>query len=200
MRRAIVALTFLVLLGVSSGTAAAIQTAQFSITPGPGSRALDGTERLLVELKRATTKHTAVLVTNQLDTPIELRMDVVAMTVTPDGKTSLGGEDSPVNWVDLDRERVALEPHASAVVTASIHVPRHASERERSIGILAAPMTPDGEPAPSVVQRLALVVLIRPHGTASQPIVLIAIAVAIAIAVLGAVVWRAPALQPRSAR
>ena len=194
MRRGLVALAVLASVLLSPAIAGALGTSQFTIEPGPGARAEPGTDRLVVTPKRGGSSHTSVLLTNRLDRPLELRLEVEPVELAPSGSAKLGGDGRGVSWVDLQRERVVLEPKESVVVLATVHVPRSASEAERPVGILAEPVAPDGEQS-AVVQRLALVLYIRPHGTAPRPIVLITVALVIALAVLAAIVWRAPALQ-----
>ena len=197
IRRAVAAFIVLGTVATAPGVAVAMATSQFSIDPAPSARTDESTDRLLVTPKRGGSAHTSVEVINRLDQTLTLRMDVVAVTVQPNGSAVLGGDDTALDWTDLERERVVLAPHASALIDATIRVPRSASENARTVGIRAEPLTDPSAPSPSVVQRLALVVYIRPHGTAPRPVVLIAIAIALAIAlaVLGAIVWLAPSLQ-----
>ena len=197
MRRALAALTVILVVLALPAVAGAMATSQFSIEPASGASLVRGQDRLLVTPRRGATSHTQVEVTNRLARPLTLRMDVVAVTVKPDGTASLGGDDRAVAWTRLDRERVVLGPHESAIVTAAVHVPRRASSAPRTVGILAEPLPKAGAPPPAVVQRLALVVLIRPHGTASQPTVLILVALAIVLAVFAAMIALAPRLDRR---
>lgn len=198
MRRALAAAAVIIVTVIAlPAVAGAIATSQFSIEPASGVARLAGTDRLVVTPKRGATGHTAVRVTNLRDETLALQMDVVPITVHGTGPASLGGSDRPVGWTDLDRDRVRLAPRESAVVEVSVHVPRKATAAERTVGILATPIAAEGAPAPSVVQQLALVVYIRPHGTAPRPIVLIGIALAIVVAVFAAMILLAPRLERR---
>jgi hypothetical protein len=198
MRRAVAALTLILLAVVAlPAIAGAMATSQFALEPAPGASLVTGQDRLLVRPKRGATSHTQVQVTNRRSRPLTLRMDVVPVTVKPDGTASLGGDYRAVGWIRLERERVVLGPHESAIVTAAVHVPRRASEAPRTVGILAEPLPKAGAPPPAVVQRLALVLLIEPHGTASRPTALIVIALVVVLAVFGAMVILAPRLDRR---
>lgn len=197
MRRAFVALVVVVTVLGSPAVAGALGTSQFTIDPAPGARTDPSTDRLIVTPKRGGSSQTSVLLTNRLDRPLELRLEVEPITLTASGSASLGGDGRAVDWVQLERERVVLGPHRSAIVSAKIRVPRGASEMEQTIGILAEPLAEQGSPAPSVIQRLALVVYIRPHGTAPRPIVLIAVAVTMVLVVLVTIILLAPRLDRR---
>jgi hypothetical protein len=196
-RRVLAGIAVIASIALSPGVAGAIATSQFSIDPAPGAPTDKATDRLVVTPERGGSATTSVQLVNKLNRTLVLRMDVVALTVDRDGSAALGGDDRAVGWTSLERERVTLGPKAATVVEATVRVPRSASEAERTIGILAEPVTAANEPEPSVIQRLALVVYVRPHGTASRPILLITLALTVALAVLSALVWLAPSLERR---
>lgn len=200
MRRALAALGLVATaVLVSPAIAGALGTSQFTIEPGPGARTDQRTDRLVVTPERGGSSRTSVQLTNRLDRPLELRLEVEPVEVRPSGAAALGGDGRGVSWVDLDRDRLVLAPQQATVVLATIHVPRSASDAERTVGILAEPIAP-GDQQTAVIQRLALVLYIRPGRPAPRPVVLIGIALVMAVAVLGAVVWLAPSLPRRATR
>lgn len=139
----------------------AMETSQFGIAPGPGAEVLPGGERVRVDGPRGGTAHTEVRVWNRLDRPLTLRLETVAATVDDGGTASLGGDAAAAGWASLDRSVVALGPEAEQTVRVTVQVPRRTGEGRRTLAVLVQPETEAGE-APSVIERLALVVAIDP--------------------------------------
>lgn len=163
--------------------AAAIETATFGIEPAPV--VVDGERRqsLHEEVPPGGSTTDAVRLWNKTGRPLTLSLKAVAAQRAADGSASLGGDPTPPGWVDVEQSRVTVPARGQRVVRFTIRAPRDLPEATSTFALLTEPVAERGE-EPAVLQRLALMVYVRPgEGPAS-----------VAETALGLLPWVAAAL------
>ncbi len=180
----------LVLVGRGGAPAVAIETTSFGLDiTEPAS---DG--RLHIPTKAGETTSGKLRLFNKTDASLTIKLTVSPATVAADGTSSLGGDDTPVGWIDVER-RVSLAPRQEKVIEVRVHAPRRLPKVGASVAIVAEPeLSPTGT-APAVLQRVAMTTLLEPDKAS-----LIAslgwypwLAVVLLAGVAAATLWRARA-------
>lgn len=173
---------------VTGGPAHAIETRQFGLEPSP--RVADGANRSSITVKSAAgaTHRDAIRIWNKGSRPVTLVISTTPATKERDGSVRLGGPSEPLGWVSLDSTTVELAGKASAVVPVSVRIPRSA-RADTALALLVQPLAAPGA-EPAVLERLAMMVYIQPHGVAApaegQSGLLTGLAAALAV---GAAAW-----------
>ena len=145
---------------VLSGTAAAgaIETRQFGIEPVPngGPRS---SFRLDVRAGETTTD--TLRIWNKTDAPLRVRLTVVPATLDS-GEAELGGDGAAVDWVDMRSPIVDLPPSGERRVAFEVKAPHKLSGEVETVALMAEPVAAPGQPAPAVLERVAVMAYFSP--------------------------------------
>jgi hypothetical protein len=159
-RGAVLAAQVLVAL-LSAAPVHALETRSFGLEPGEGADTEEGTERLVVRPDRGGTARTTVRVWNRTGETMTLQLTAEAVEVGDDGSARLGGDGRAAGWISFSERSVRLAPRGDTTVEVRVHAPRRAGSAERTAAVVAQPVAAAGT-TPAVVERLALVVYVRP--------------------------------------
>jgi hypothetical protein len=161
VRRGALALPLTLVVLLTTTPALALETRTFGLEPARDARVEPGTERLVVEPDRGGDATTAVRLHNRTDQPVILQLSAEAAKVNDDGGAELGGDGRAAGWISFSEDRVELAAGADAIVEVHVRAPRRAGTAERTAAVVAQPVVASGA-TPAVVERLALVVYVRP--------------------------------------
>jgi hypothetical protein len=163
VRRGAVAAALAAAIVFMAVPAHALETRSFGLTPGKGASTEPGTERLVVRPSRGGTSRTTVEVSNRTANEMRVQLSTEAAEVDGSGKARLGGDARAAGWITPSESTIELAPRSSKTVELRVHVPRRAGGAERTAAIVAEPVERSGS-SPAVIERLALVVYVRPGG------------------------------------
>jgi hypothetical protein len=161
VRRGALAVTLALAVLLTTAPAHALETRTFGLEPAREARVEPGTERLVVQPDRGGDARTTVRLHNRTDDPVTLQLTAEAARVNDDGGAELGGDGRAAGWISFSDERVELAARADTTVEVRVRVPRRAGTTERTAAVVAQPVVAAGA-TPAVVERLALVVYVRP--------------------------------------
>lgn len=146
----------LALLTASAPGAAAIETTTFGLDVVEPSA--DG--RLHIPIKAGETSSGELRLFNKTDAPLTIALSVSPAQVDDEGSASLGGDATPVGWVELSEDQVALAPREERRIDVRVQAPRQLPGERAVVAIVAEPQAAGD--APAVVQRVAVTTLLEP--------------------------------------
>lgn len=137
--------------------ASAIETAAFGldvVKPSP-----DG--RLHITTRAGATSTGQLRLFNKTDAPLTIALTVSPATVDAGGQASLGGDATPVKWIELP-SKVALEPRQSQLIEVKVRAPRKLPAKDAAVAVVAEPELAAAGDAPAVLERVAVTTLLEP--------------------------------------
>jgi hypothetical protein len=147
----------LLLATAPAPSAHAIETATFGLAPV-------GMERTALHVSVRPGRHVedGVRVWNKSSEPITLTLSVQGARIDADGKVVLGGNGGATSWVQVRRSTVTLPPNEFAAVGVGITAPRNMPRGEATAAVVAEPAGGAGARDVAVLQRVALMVYVKP--------------------------------------
>jgi hypothetical protein len=161
VKRGAPAVTLALALLLLTAPAHALETRSFGLEPAREARVEPGTERLVVEPDRGGEATTTIRLWNRADDPVTLQLSAEAAKVNDDGGAELGGDGRAAGWISFSDDRIELAAGGDETVEVRVRAPRRAGTIERTAAVVAQPVVSTGT-TPAVVERLALVVYVRP--------------------------------------
>jgi len=161
VKRAALAVTLALTVLLAAAPAHALETRTFGLEPGRDARVEAGTERLVVRPDLGGEATTTIRLRNRTDKAVTLQLSAEAAKVNDDGSAELGGDGRAARWISFSDDRIELAAGAATTVEVQVRLPRRAGSAERTAAVVAQPMAAPGS-TPAVVERLALVVYVRP--------------------------------------
>jgi len=161
VRRAALAVTLGLTLLLAAAPVQALETRTFGLEPGRDAPVEAGTERLVVRPDLGGGATTTIRLRNRTAEAVTLLLSAEAAKVNDDGSAELGGDGRAAGWISFSDDRVELAAGAATTVEVRVRLPRRAGPAERTAAVVAQPLAAPGS-TPTVVERLALVVYVRP--------------------------------------
>jgi hypothetical protein len=144
---------------VAAAPAAALENADFGISPAEGG--------LAVTLHAGETATLALRVWSKADQPIDLVVDVEPASFDESGNARLGGDPAAAGWIDVVPRRVLLAPGERRTVEINLTGPRQLDDGRHAAAVVLHTQPADAGAA--VVQRLAQIVSITTVASTASP-------------------------------